>query len=186
MKNILIVVDMQKDFIDGALGTKEAAAIVPGVVKRIENSENELILFTQDTHGEDYLSSPEGKKLPVKHCIKSTEGWEIHANILKAWRENKNTIVAAESIGNVFEKGVFGSVELVQFIKNLRDEGAAISDIELMGLCTDVCVVSNAIMLKNFLPDVEISVIENCCAGITPQSHTEALNTMKMCQINVI
>ena len=183
---ILIVVDMQKDFIDGALGTKEAASIVPAVIERVKNSESELILFTQDTHGENYLLTSEGKKLPVKHCIKDTDGWQINAEILNAWKENKNTIVVAESIGNIFQKGVFGSVELVEFLKNLREEGAAISGVELLGLCTDICVISNAIMLKNFLPDVEISVIENCCAGVTPQSHTEAINTMKMCQINII
>jgi len=183
---ILIVVDMQKDFIDGALGTKEAVAILPNVVKRIENSVGELILFTQDTHGEDYLSTPEGKKLPVVHCIKGTDGWQINDSVLSAWRANKNTIVAAESVGNVFEKPVFGSVALVDFVKNLRTEGAAIDTIELMGVCTDICVVSNAIMLKNNLPDVEISVIKDCCAGVTPLTHAAALDTMQMCQINII
>lgn len=183
---ILVVVDMQKDFIDGSLGTKEAVEIVPNVVKRIEESVCELILFTQDTHSEYYLSTPEGKKTPIKHCIKGTKGWEINESVLKAWRENKSAIVAADSIGNIFQKPFFGSVALVDFLKSLREEGAAISGIEIMGLCTDICIISNAIMLKNYLPDVEVSVIEKCCAGCSPQSHTEALNTMKMCHINII
>jgi len=176
--NILIIVDMQKDFIDGALGTKEAAQIVDGVVRRIESSHGELILFTQDTHGEDYLSTAEGKKLPVVHCVKGTDGWQIDERILFAWRENKNKIAIKE---NIFEKSVFGSVQLVEFLKT-----QSVNRIELLGLCTDICVISNAIMLKNFLPDVEIVVNEKCCAGVTPQSHAEAINTMRMCQIEII
>jgi len=177
---------MQKDFIDGSLGTKEAAAIVPKVVQRVQCSEGELILFTQDTHGEDYLQTPEGKKLPVVHCVENTAGWEINEEILTAWRENKNTVLAADLLGNIFKKPVFGSVGLIKFLENLRQEGAQISEIELLGLCTDICVVSNAIMLKNYLPDVEISVNAECCAGVTPQTHGEALSVMKMCQINII
>jgi len=183
---ILIVIDMQKDFIDGALGTKEAVAILPNVVKRIEESTRELILFTKDTHGENYLETPEGKKLPVKHCIKGTDGWQINESVLNAWKENKTAIIAAESVGNIFEKSVFGSTMLVDCIRRLHEECARISEIDIIGVCTDVCVISNAIMLKNYLPDIEISVIENCCAGVTPQGHKEALNTMKMCHINII
>jgi len=173
---VLIIVDMQKDFIDGALGTKEAAAIVANVVSRVENSKDELILFTQDTHGEDYLSTPEGKKLPVVHCVEGTDGWKINESILNAWQGNKNT-------ENIFKKSVFGSIELVEFLKKRANE---ISEIEILGLCTDICVVSNAIMIKNALPEIEINVNEKCCAGVTPQSHREALNVMKMCQINII
>jgi nicotinamidase-related amidase len=173
---------MQKDFIDGALGTKEAADIVANVVKRVESSDGEMILFTQDTHGENYLSTAEGKKLPVVHCIEGTDGWKIDESILNAWRNNKNTIIAAELNENTFTKPVFGSVRLVEFLKSREDE---ISSIEILGVCTDICVVSNAIMLKNFMPEKEICVNEKCCAGVTPQSHKEALNTMKMCQINV-
>ena len=179
---VLVVVDMQKDFIDGALGTKEAAEIVGDVVRRIEESEGELILFTQDTHGEDYLQTSEGKKLPVVHCVKGTDGWKINENIIGAWRENKNTIVDAGLRENTFTKPVFGSVQLVEFLQNRQ----GISSIEVLGVCTDICVVSNAIMLKNALPNVEINVNAKCCAGVTPQSHNEALNTMKMCQINII
>ncbi|MCL1883697.1 MAG: cysteine hydrolase [Defluviitaleaceae bacterium] len=178
---ILVVVDMQKDFIDGALGTKEAEGIVSGVVSRVEESENEMILFTQDTHGEDYLSTPEGKKLPVPHCVENTEGWKIKKSIFNAWRGNKNTIIAQNLSENTFRKPIFGSCELVEFLKSLE----VISEVEILGLCTDICVVSNAIMLKNALPNVEISVNEKLCAGTTPQSHREALNIMKMCQINI-
>jgi nicotinamidase-related amidase len=176
---------MQKDFIDGALGTAEAVSIVERVVKRVADSVDELILFTQDTHGEDYLSTPEGKKLPVKHCIENTDGWKIDERILDAWRKNERTIRVSGPAENTFKKPVFGSVELLSFLPNLP-EAAKIAEIELVGLCTDICVVSNAIMLKNFFPQVEISVNEACCAGVTPQSHREALNTMKMCQINII
>jgi len=180
---ILVVVDMQKDFIDGALGTAEAAAILPNVITRIENSPpDELILLTKDTHGEDYLNTPEGKKLPVSHCVKGTEGWDVNPDVLEAWRKNKSTAAKDE---NIFEKPVFGSVALVEFITNLH-KISPITGIELLGLCTDVCVVSNAIMLKNTLPDVPVAVIENCCAGVTPQSHTEAINTMKMCQVDIV
>ena len=180
---VLIVVDMQKDFIDGALGTKEAAAIVDNVAKRIENSNGELILFTQDTHQENYLSTPEGRNLPVVHCIEGTDGWNINETIINVWRNNKNTMKIPELSENTFTKPVFGSVVLVDFLKSRVRE---ISAIEILGLCTDICVVSNAIMIKNTLPDIEISVNANCCAGVTPQSHQEALNTMKMCQINII
>ena len=180
---ILIVVDMQNDFINGSLGTKEAGAIVGAVADRIKNSAGELILFTQDTHKEDYLQTPEGKKLPVVHCIEGTEGWEIDESVKKAWRDNNDTVKVPELSDNTFKKSIFGSVELVEFLSARAPE---ISEIEILGLCTDICVVSNAIMIKNNLPDVALRVNSNCCAGVTPTSHTEALNTMKMCQIDVI
>ncbi|MCL2456979.1 MAG: cysteine hydrolase, partial [Defluviitaleaceae bacterium] len=156
----LIIVDMQNDFIDGSLGTKEAVAIVDAVTRRIENSRGEMIFFTQDTHGEDYLSTPEGKKLPVVHCVKGTKGWEIRDEILNALRDGDKTNFENENAcsgGKIFEKNVFGSTELVEFIKNNQNE---ISEIEILGLCTDICVISNAIMLKNALPGIEISVNE--------------------------
>jgi len=175
---------MQNDFIDGALGTPEAEAIVAGVAKRIADSNDELILFTQDTHGMNYLDTPEGKKLPVEHCIEGTPGWEIKSEIRSAWRDNRNTIHDAGLIAgeNTFLKPVFGSVELVEYLKSRIDE---ISQIEMLGLCTDICVVSNAIMIKNTFPDVPLSVNAKLCAGVTPQSHEEALNTMQMCQIDI-
>jgi len=178
----LIIVDMQKDFIDGALGTPAATAIVDAVVKRIEHSVDELILFTQDTHQTDYLDTPEGQKLPVPHCIEGTEGWQIDETIQNAWRNHKNTVAVPDLSENTFTKSVFGSVDLVEFLKL---HYANITEIELLGVCTDICVVSNAIMLKNTLPDVKISVNSACCAGVTPQSHTEALHVMEMCQIDV-
>ena len=180
---LLIVVDMQKDFIDGSLGTAEAAAIVGAVVKRIEKSKGELILFTQDTHQSNYLETLEGKKLPVIHCIENTEGWQIDESVRNAWRSNKDTIIIPELKENTFTKPVFGSVDLVDFLKSRIAE---ISEIEILGLCTDICVISNAIMIKNTFPDVKISVNSSCCAGVTLQSHKEALNVMKMCHIDEV
>jgi len=180
---ILVVVDMQNDFIDGPLGTPEAVAIVDEVVKRIEDSYNELILFTKDTHQEDYLETPEGKKLPVVHCVEGTQGWETNERILQAWKNNESTIRLPELVDNTFNKPVFGSVDLVDFLKSYLEQ---IDEIELIGVCTDICVTSNAIMIKNTLPDTKISVNAGCCAGVTPQSHREALNVMNMCQIDII
>ena len=180
---ILIVVDMQNDFIDGPLGTPEAVAVVDEIVKRIEDSTNELILFTKDTHQEDYLETPEGKKLPVVHCIEGTPGWETNNRILQAWKNKESTVKLPELVDNTFNKPVFGSVDLVDFLKSYPEQ---IDEIELLGVCTDICVVSNAIMIKNTLPDVKISVNARCCAGVTPQSHQEALNVMSMCQIDII
>ena len=174
---------MQNDFITGALGTKEAEAIVDKVAERIKDSKDELILFTQDTHQGDYLDTPEGKKLPVVHCIEGTEGWQIHERVLDAWRKNTETIRVPELENNSFTKPVFGSLELVDFLKS---QAAIITEVELLGVCTDICVISNAIIIKNTLPEIPITVNEACCAGVTPQSHQEALNTMKMCHIDLI
>jgi len=179
---ILVVVDLQNDFIDGALGTAEAVAIVDNVVERIKISSGELILFTKDTHQTDYLETPEGKKLPVVHCVEGTDGWLINDRVINAWRDNANTIRIPELPENTFTKPVFGSVDLVAFLKSREKE---IGEIEILGICTDICVVSNAIMIKNTMPDIKISVNASCCAGVSPQSHTEALNTMRMCQIDV-
>ena len=180
---ILIVVDMQNDFIDGPLGTPEAVDIVDKVVKRIEDSTNELILFTKDTHQEDYLETPEGKKLPVVHCVEGTQGWETNERIFQAWKNNESAIRLPELVDNTFKKPVFGSVDLVDFLKSYPEE---IEEIELLGVCTDICVASNAIMIKNTLPEVKISVNAKCCAGVTPESHREALNVMSMCQIDIL
>ena len=180
---VLVVVDMQNDFIDGALGTAEAKAIVDNVVKRIKESKDELILFTKDTHQEDYLETKEGQKLPVAHCIEGTKGWQINEKVKKAWAENCSTVVSTKLRENTFCKPVFGSVELVEFLKFY---GCILEEIELVGVCTDICVISNAIMIKNTLPDTEVRVNASCCAGVTPESHQEALNVMKMCQIDVI
>jgi len=174
---------MQTDFISGSLGSHDAAAIVKNVIHRIEDSQNELILFTMDTHDEDYLNTPEGKKLPVTHCVESTPGWAMHTEVFDAWHSHPNTILAPELHNNTFKKPVFGSENLVNFLRTKQGE---IEQIEILGLCTDICVVSNAVMIKNALPHIPISVNAACCAGVTAQSHQEALNVMKMCQIDII
>ncbi len=173
MKNFLIVVDMQKDFVNGSLGTKEAVAIVPAVCDKIEAFDGE-IFATLDTHFENYLETAEGKKLPVEHCIKGTDGWKLNSEVQKALDKKGYTIV---------EKLTFGSADLPRFIKEKAD-GDDFS-IELIGLCTDICVVSNALILKAYFTDKIISVDSACCAGVTPETHGAALTTMRMCQIDV-
>ena len=174
MKKFLIVVDMQNDFVDGALGTKEAQQIVDKVVNKIENFNGE-IFATLDTHYEDYLSTQEGKKLPVTHCVKGTNGWQINKKVQSALDKKGFTKV---------EKITFGSVDLPAIIKEKAKEEDFL--VEIIGICTDICVVSNAMIIKATFPEIEITVDSSCCAGVTPASHQEALNTMKMCQINVI
>ena len=174
MKKILIVVDMQKDFVDGALGTKEAAAIVPNVVSKIKNFDGDIIV-TYDTHFENYMETSEGKNLPVSHCIKDTDGWELDRNVEEAL-EGKDYIAV--------EKPTFGSLDLPEILSENYDENDI--SIELIGLCTDICVVSNAIILKAAFYETPISVDASWCAGVTPESHKAALATMKMCQINVV
>lgn len=173
MRKILIVVDMQNDFIDGTLGTKEAVAIVPDVIKKIYSYPREDVYATRDTHLENYLETQEGKYLPVKHCIKGTEGWQIQKDIAQLIDED-----------HVFDKPTFGSVVLAEEMKKLSEQDEL--EIELVGLCTDICVVSNALMLKAFLPETKISVDPKCCAGVTPEKHNAALETMKSCQIQGI
>ena len=165
----LIVVDMQKDFIDGALGTKEAQAIVPNVRKKIEEFDGEVI-FTRDTHHKDYLSTQEGRNLPVEHCIEGTAGWEIDKSLQPFCK------------GLVVNKPTFGSMALAEEIWERGDA----QEITLVGLCTDICVISNAMLLKAAMPEVPIIVDRACCAGVTPQSHENALEAMKMCQIEII
>lgn len=174
MKNFLVVVDMQKDFVNGALGTNEAQAIVDNVCRKILTFQGEIIV-TFDTHSENYLETAEGRKLPVKHCIKGTEGFELDENVKSALEGKDYTAV---------EKPTFGSVLLPEIIREkAEDEDFTV---ELVGLCTDICVVSNALLLKANFPEAEISVDSECCAGVTPESHNSALNTMISCQINVI
>lgn len=169
MRRVLIVVDMQNDFVTGSLGTKEAEAIVANVKAKVETyrERGDEILFTRDTHTEFYMETQEGKNLPVMHCVKDTAGWQI-IDELKGY------------VSKVFDKPTFGSVELAGYIT----EGDY-TEIELIGLCTDICVVSNAVLLKAYLPEVHISVDSKCCAGVTPDSHNAALTTMRMCQIDV-
>ena len=167
---VLVVVDMQNDFIDGSLGTPEAVAIVPSVIEKIKEYEKDdsLIIYTKDTHFDNYLETSEGRNLPVKHCIKGTAGHDIPAEILR-------------SHNLIFEKLTFGSVELASYL-----EGVDFDSVELIGLCTDICVISNALLIKAHFPEREVVVDSSCCAGVTPDTHSAALTTMKMCQIKVI
>ena len=172
MQNVLIVVDMQNDFIDGALGTQEAQQIVPNVLRKIQQFEG-TVFFTRDTHESSYLQTQEGKNLPVPHCIRGTEGWQI--------RPELDRLRKTEPI----DKPSFGSVELGQMLQNLNQENP-ICGITLIGLCTDICVISNALICKAFLPECPVWVDASCCAGVTPKSHENALAAMEMCQIKVI
>lgn len=164
----LIVVDMQVDFITGSLGSDLAAAIVPNVVEKVKNFDGKVI-FTRDTHFADYMQTQEGTKLPVPHCIKDTPGWQICDELLPY-------------VETVVDKVTFGSVELPQLIKN---DGGQIDEIELCGLCTDICVISNGMILKAAFPEVPISVDEACCAGVSIESHKTALDAMKAVQIEI-
>lgn len=170
MKRLLIVVDMQKDFVDGALGTREAEAIVPQVVKKIEEyrKSGDEIVFTLDTHFDNYMNTMEGRKLPVFHCIKGTPGWELITEL-------------KEIPGKRFEKHTFGSQELALYVS--RGE---YDSVELIGLCTDICVISNALLVKAVVPELPIQVDGGCCAGVSPKTHEDALNAMKMCHIDII
>jgi len=173
MQKILVVVDMQKDFVDGALGTKEAQAIVDKVVKKIEDFDGSIYV-TYDTHFEDYLETDEGKNLPVVHCVRDTDGWKLNEKVQAALDKKSYTEV---------EKITFGSIDLpfVLAEENEMDD----AEIEVIGLCTDICVVSNALILKANYPDINISVDSSCCAGVTPEKHEAALETMRSCQIIV-
>lgn len=173
MRKILIVVDMQNDFVDGALGTGEAVAIVDKVVEKIAGFDGEIIA-TYDTHYDNYMETREGKYLPVPHCIKDTKGWQLNDKVQKALDTKKYETI---------QKPTFGSTALVE---KLKDCDQANTEVELIGLCTDICVVSNALLLKANYPEMNISVDASCCAGVTPESHQAALTTMKMCQIDVI
>ena len=172
MRKLLIVIDMQNDFIDGSLGTPEAVGILENVKNKIESYPPEAVVATMDTHGEDYLETQEGKYLPIVHCVKGTEGWKIHPEI-------------AELLGEaeIYEKPTFGCVELASDIQWLFGEEEV--ELELIGLCTDICVVSNALLLKAYMPEAKISVDASCCAGVTPEKHLAALETMRSCQIEV-
>lgn len=172
MKNILIVVDMQNDFIDGALGTKEAVAIVPKVEEKIRNFDGE-VFFTRDTHENWYLETQEGKNLPVVHCIRDTEGWQI--------RKELDALRKTEPV----DKDTFGSTDLAGELVAINED-EEIGSITLVGLCTDICVISNALLIKASLPEVPIYVDASCCAGVTPESHENALKAMEMCQIKII
>lgn len=173
MRKILLVIDMQNDFIDGALGTPEAVSIVDRVVEEIRKYAPEDIIATRDTHTEKYLETQEGRNLPVVHCIKGTHGWELNDKIAAALRN-----------APIIDKPTFGSTELARRLSELSNQDEL--DITLVGLCTDICVVSNALLIKAFLPETPVRVIAHCCAGVTPESHQAAVKTMQMCQIQIV
>lgn len=172
MRKLLVVVDMQNDFIDAALGTPEAVAIVDAVKEKISSYPTEDVIATMDTHDENYMASQEGQNLPVMHCIKGTDGWKIRPDIAELLEGAK-----------IYEKPTFGSTALAADLKALSETEEI--ELELIGLCTDICVVSNALLLKATMPEVRISVDATCCAGVTPQKHLAALETMRSCQIYV-
>lgn len=174
MKEILVVVDIQNDFVDGTLGTPEAQAIIDNAADKIKKFNGEIFV-TYDTHYDNYMETNEGKKLPVPHCVKGTKGWELSPKIAEALKDKRYKTV---------EKLTFGSVDLPALIK--QSIGDDVAEITLIGLCTDICVVSNALILKANLLNSEIFVDASCCAGVTPETHNAALQTMKCCQINVI
>lgn len=171
MKKVLIVVDMQNDFVSGSLGSAEAREIVKGVLEKVKDAKEEEtdIVFTRDSHSEDYLDTQEGKHLPVMHCVSGTKGWEI-VDCLKPYA-NETKII---------DKPSFGSMELAAYVADKR-----YTEIELVGLCTDICVVSNALLIKAAAPEAKVCIDALCCAGVTKDSHEAALKTMEMCQVEV-
>ena len=170
MKEILVVVDMQKDFLTGALGNADTAAVTEKVAKKIkaERERGVEVIFTRDTHQENYLSTQEGKRLPVVHCIENTEGWQIEDGLYLLGEK-------------VFDKPTFGSIELAEYIRDKKYE-----KVTLVGVCTDICVVSNALLIKAYCPEITVAVDKECCAGVTRESHEAALKTMSACQVEVL
>lgn len=174
---LLIVTDMQKDFVDGALGTAEAQDIVPTVCEKIQKFDGAIIV-TQDTHQANYLDTQEGSILPVTHCVQNTPGWELDDRVY--------AVIKGRGIASIRSvmKPTFGSVELGEYLVD-KSRDADIEEIVLIGLCTDICVISNALLVKAFLPEVKVTVDAACCAGVTPESHENALRAMQMCQVNI-
>lgn len=185
-KKILVVIDVQNDFVDGSLRNEEAIKRIPNIVKKIREFNGDAILVTQDTHEKDYLSTKEGKKLPVEHCIRGTEGWKINDNVMAALTDAQLRNINVTYI----PKPTFGSLDLsTVLMKELRDldwENYATSMIEFVGFCTDICVVSNVLITKANFYDTNVVVDASCCAGVTPETHKAALDTMKMCQIDIV
>ena len=171
MKKVLVVVDMQNDFLSGALGSRDAEKIIPNVKRLIKDFKGEVI-FTRDTHGEDYLSTREGRYLPVAHCIRGSQGWQITDEL--------------ETLGRrIFDKSTFGSVHLAKYLAEIN-ERAGLESVTLVGVCTDICVISNAMLIKAYLPEVDVIVDASCCAGVSRESHENALSAMRACQIEVV
>lgn len=172
LNNYLVVVDMQKDFTTGALRNEEAIAVIPAVVEKVRNFDGKII-FTRDTHCNDYLETQEGRKLPVEHCIKETEGWEIIDELAEFTEGN-----------SIYNKATFGSLRLAQDLKAMN-EISAIDSVEVIGVCTDICVISNAMLIKAAMPEVTIKVDSACCAGVSKDAHENALKAMAAVQIEV-
>ena len=170
MKKALVVIDMQYDFVFGTLGSADAQAILPNVAERIRQARQngEQVIFTRDTHGADYATTQEGKKLPVAHCVKDTAGWEICEGLYQAGEL-------------VFDKPVFGSLELASYL-----QAQAFDCVEFVGVCTDICVLSNAILIKAKKPETAVAVVANACAGVTPETHQAALVAMRSCQVKIL
>ena len=197
MKNVFIVVDMQNDFVDGALGTPEAQAIVNKVADQIRARANKdtILLITKDTHGTDYMETLEGKNLPVAHCIKNTYGWELAPAIQEAIYDTRDKYFDFDSYfpyvaDHIVCKPTFGSMDLQNLLFVIDDmtgtQSGEIAEITLCGLCTGICVLANAILCKATMPEVPVKVIEDCCACVTPDSHKTAIDAMKLCQIEII
>lgn len=174
MKKCLIIVDMQNDFIDGSLSNKSAQDIIPAILEELRTGGYEHVVFTRDTHTKNYLNTPEGERLPVEHCIMGTEGWELNQEILE------DACFECDSI-SFFDKPTFGSLGLLSHIQSQGD----FDEVVVCGTCTDICVVSNVLILKTMKPDLNITVLGDACAGLTPEKHQAALEVMKSCQINV-
>lgn len=184
-RNILIIVDAQNDFIDGALSNEVAQSRVSNIVERINNFTNGVIVLTKDTHSENYLNTKEGKKLPIKHCVRGSDGWEINSDILKAVDTKITNDKSVKMV--VLCKPTFGSGELLGVVDGIASSVNYDVYVEVMGFCTDICVISNVLMLKaRYYETFDINVVENCCAGVTPEKHKAALDVMESCQINVI
>ena len=192
MKKVLVIVDMQNDFVDGALGTAEAQVIAPKVADYIREhaDKDTILLFTKDTHNMDYMETLEGKNLPVAHCIKDTTGWELTPAIAEALYDTRDKYDSFNSYfpyvsDHVIKKPTFGSLDF-QNLLYVIDSECPVKEITLMGLCTGICVLSNAILAKATLPNVPVRVVENCCACVTPDSHKTAIEAMRMCQIEIV
>ena len=175
MENVLVVVDMQNDFVDGVLGSPEAIRILPAVIEKVKHHEG-MLVYTRDTHEADYLETREGRYLPVPHCIKGTKGWEIKDEIWAA-SEGKTDVV-------VIDKPTFGSTDLTKALIAWHQQ-KPIDSVTLIGVCTDICVISNAMLIKAALPEIDVAVDAACCAGVTPERHETALLAMSACQIDI-
>ena len=175
MQDCLAIIDVQNDFVDGALGTKEAQAMLPSLVKRASSFQGKVVC-TMDTHGKDYLETPEGRSLPVPHCIRGTTGWELAPAIAE---------IAKRTGAAIYEKPVFGSLRLAQDLASSFKRGE-IGSVELCGLCTDICVISNAVLIRTLCPELPVIVNSRCCAGVTPKKHEAALEVMASLQISII